>query len=243
VKRLGKKLGGGKEAGGSPPPTGQGHPPPPWDRPAPPPRNQAPPPPPSTPYWAQQAQDSAGPAPAPPPTQQAAPPPPAQQRAAPPPPPRYQPPAPPPGGGGEKSLGEIVSEVSEKGALLVREEIELAKAEMVQKAKTLARGAGIGAAAAVFLSFAAVMLLHTLAWFLVDLFDLSIWVGFGLVTLLLVILGVVAGLLARKWLGTGPPTPNMAIQEARTTRQTLEHQQVQRDQLQRGQQPPWRVNA
>jgi len=118
-----------------------------------------------------------------------------------------------------------VSEVSEKGALLVREEIELAKAEMVEKAKTLARGAGIGAAAAVFLSFAAIMLLHTLAWFLIDLFDLSIWVGFGLVTLLLVVLGVVAGLLARKWLSTGAPTPDLAIREAKVTRETLEQPQ------------------
>ena len=114
---------------------------------------------------------------------------------------------------------------------------------MVEKAKTLARGAGIGAAAGVFLSFAAIMFLHTLAWFLIDLFDLSIWIGFGLVTLILVGMGVVAGLLARKWLSTGPPTPDMAIQEAKTTRRTLEDQQVQRDQLHRGhQEQPWRVS-
>jgi hypothetical protein len=186
---------------------------------------------------------------APPPVPEApapTPPPPAPTpvpEAAPPPPPP-PPPSPPSGGGAEKSLGEIVSEVSEKGALLVREEIELAKAEMVEKAKTLARGAGIGAAAAVFLSFAAVMFLHTLAWFLIDLFDLSIWIGFGLVTLLLVVLGVVAGLLAKKWLGSGPPTPDLAIKEAKTTRATLEHQHVQRDQLHRGQQePPWKVRS
>ena len=51
----------------------------------------------------------------------------------------------PPGdNGADKNLGEIVSEVSEKASLLVREEIELAKAEVTAKAKTMARGAGVG---------------------------------------------------------------------------------------------------
>ncbi len=131
----------------------------------------------------------------------------------------------------EKSLGEIVAEVSEKASLLVREEIELAKAEMVSKAKTLGKGAAVDGAAGVFLVFAVVMLLHTFAWFLTDLLDQPPWVGFGLVTLLLVAAGVLAGLQAKKWLSTGPPTPDAAIQEAKITRETLERQGIQRDQL------------
>ena len=98
--------------------------------------------------------------------------------------------------GSDRQLGEIVSEVSEKATLLVREEIELAKAEVTSKAKTMARGAGVGVAAGVFLTFATVMLLHTLAWFLVELLDLEIWVGFGLTTVILILLAVIAGLLA-----------------------------------------------
>ena len=132
-----------------------------------------------------------------------------------------------PGPDGDKSLGEIVSEVSEKASLLVREEIELAKAEIVSKAKTMGRGAGIGVAAGVFLVFALVMFLHTLAWFLVDAFDLDIWIGFGIVTLLLVIFAVISGLLAAKWLKAGPPTPDMAIEQAKITRDTLEAQAAQ----------------
>ena len=138
-----------------------------------------------------------------------------------------------PTGNADKTLGEIVSEVSEKASLLVREEIELAKAEVISKAKTMGRGAGIGVAAGVFLVFALVMFLHTLAWLLVEVFDLQIWVGFGIVTLLLVILAAIAGLLAAKWLKAGPPTPDMAIEQAKITRQTLEGQAVQRDQLER----------
>jgi cobalamin biosynthesis protein CobD/CbiB len=133
----------------------------------------------------------------------------------------------------DKTLGEIVSEVSEKASLLVREEIELAKAEVLAKAKTMGRGAGIGVAAGVFLIFALVMFLHTLAWLLVEVFDLQIWVGFGIVTLLLVVFAAIAGLLAARWLKAGPPTPDMAIEQAKITRQTLEAQAVQRDQLER----------
>jgi uncharacterized membrane protein YqjE len=140
--------------------------------------------------------------------------------------------SPAPGDGAEKSLGEIVAEVSEKASLLVREEIQLAKAEMLAKAKTLGRGAAVAAAAGVFLVFALVMLLHTLSWFWVDLFDFSQpWMGFGITFLLLVALAALAGWKAKQWLSTGPPTPNAALQEARITRQTLERQGIQRDQI------------
>jgi len=141
---------------------------------------------------------------------------------------------PPGGNSSEKSLGEIVAEVSEKASLLVREEIELAKAEVIGKVKTLGKGAAVAAAAGVFLVFAVVMLLQTLAWLLADLFD-NVWVGFGIVTLLLIVMGVLAGLQAKKWLSTGPPTPDAAIQEAKITRDTLERQGIQRDQLGRSQ--------
>jgi uncharacterized membrane protein YqjE len=130
----------------------------------------------------------------------------------------------PPGdNGADKNLGEIVSEVSEKASLLVREEIELAKAEVTAKAKTLARGAGVAVAAGVFLSFAVVTFLHTLAWFINDLLDSSsVWPGFAITTGILFVLAVIAGLLAKRWLSSGPPTPDMAIEEAKITREQLE---------------------
>ena len=136
--------------------------------------------------------------------------------------------------GAEKSLGEIVTEVSEKASMLVREEIELAKAEVTTKVKTIAKGAGVAVAAGVFLTFAVVMLLHTLAWFINDLLDTTvIWPGFAITTGILILLAAVAGLLAKRWLSTGPPTPDMAIEEAKITREALEHQTIERDQLER----------
>jgi uncharacterized membrane protein YqjE len=132
----------------------------------------------------------------------------------------------------EKSLGDVVAEVSQKASLLVREEIELAKAEITGKVSKLATGAAVGAAAGVFAIFGITMLFHTLAWFLVDLLDASIWVGFLIVTVLLFVLAGIAGLLAFRLIKRGsPPTPDMAIEEAKRTRAELEHQKVERDQV------------
>jgi uncharacterized membrane protein YqjE len=140
----------------------------------------------------------------------------------------------PPRQDADKGLGELVAEVSEKAALLVRQEIELAKAEIGQKVSKLTKGAVVGAAAGVFAIFGITMLFHTLAWFLNDLFnwDTSLWAGFLIVTAGLFLLAALAGLVARRLFKRGaPPTPDMAIEEARRTRADLEAQKVQRDQV------------
>lgn len=137
------------------------------------------------------------------------------------------------GDGAEKSLGDIVVEVSEKASLLVREEIELAKSEVTTKAKTLARGAAVGAAAGVFLVLATFFFLHALAYFFQDLLDSPVWVGYLIVVGILVLLGAVAGLLAKRWLSGGAPTPDLAIEQAKLTRASLEQQSTERDQLER----------
>ena len=131
-----------------------------------------------------------------------------------------------PPGSADKSLGEIVSEVSEKASLLVREEIELAKAEIKDKVSKLTKGAVVAIAAGVVLVFGIDMLFHTLAWFFVDLFDFeSIWPGFLVVTGLLFALTALTGLVAYRWLrGGAPPTPDLAIEEAKRTRLELEQE-------------------
>jgi uncharacterized membrane protein YqjE len=142
----------------------------------------------------------------------------------------------PPPDSADKSLGEIVADVSEKASQLVREEIELAKAEVTGKVKKLTRGAVAGAAAGVFLVFAVTMFFHGLAWFFNDLFnwDNDLWAGFALVAGILFLLAIVAGLLALRLFKKGsPPTPELAIEEARRTRAQLEAQKVERDQVSR----------
>ncbi len=141
----------------------------------------------------------------------------------------------PPKQSADKDLGEIVAEVSEKASLLVRQEVELAKAEVTDKVTKLARGAAMGAAAGVFLIFGVTMLFHFLSWFLNDLFDWNnVWQGYGVVTLALFILaGLAAWLAARLFKKGAPPTPDMAIEEARRTRAELEAQKIERDQVDR----------
>ena len=61
-------------------------------------------------------------------------------------------------------LGRAVQEVSERASLLVREEIELAKAEMTEKVTKLVKGAVVGIVAGVFAVFALIYLVHSLSW-------------------------------------------------------------------------------
>ena len=135
----------------------------------------------------------------------------------------------------DKNLGEIVSEVSEKASLLVRQEIDLAKAEITQKVGKLTRGAAVGAAAGVFLVFGITMFFHMLAWFFVDLFDWNaIWFGYAIVTGLLFLLAILAAFVAYRLFKKGaPPTPDLAIEEAKLIREQFEAQGVERDQLER----------
>ena len=127
----------------------------------------------------------------------------------------------------EKSLADIVGEVSQKTSLLVREEIELAKAEVTIKAKSLGGAVAAAAIAGVLAFLALILVLHGLAWLVADLFSdgivIGIWLGFFITAVLLLVLGAVSGLLALRFFRAGtPPTPQLAIEEARKTRATIE---------------------
>ncbi len=126
----------------------------------------------------------------------------------------------------EKSLAEIVAEVSRKSSLLVREEIELAKAEVTLKAKRLGGGAAAAAIAGGFGLLALIFFLHGLAWFFADLTGgagiVQIWLGYLITAGVLLLLGAVGGLLALRFFRRGlPPSPELAIDEAKKTRATI----------------------
>jgi uncharacterized membrane protein YqjE len=127
----------------------------------------------------------------------------------------------------EKSLGELVTRVSENASLLIREEIELARAEIEQKVKRIARGAVAGSVAAVFLLFALIYLLQSAAWGIADALN-TIWLGFLIVGGVLVALAIVGALFALRSFRSGtPPTPDQAIEEARLIKEAIEHPEVQ----------------
>jgi uncharacterized membrane protein YqjE len=123
----------------------------------------------------------------------------------------------------DKSVGEMVVDVSERTSNLVREEIELAKAEISEKVNQLVRGSVVGLVGAVFLFFALLLFMHGFAWLLNDLVFNNFWAGFFVEAALFVLIGAIAVLIARSAFQKGaPPTPDMAIEEARRTRATLE---------------------
>ena len=127
----------------------------------------------------------------------------------------------------DKSLGDLVTQVSENASTLVREEIELAKAEIEQKVRRLAMGAAVGAAAGFFLFFTLVFLLESLAWGLNDAFD-SLWLGFLVTAGILLVLAGIAGFVTSRLFKAGaPPTPDLAIEEAKRIREMLEHPEIE----------------
>src|SRR5918994_4974708 len=123
-------------------------------------------------------------------------------------------------------IGRAIQEVSERASLLVREEIELAKAEMTTKITKLLKGAGVGIVAGVFAVFALVYLVHSLSWGIFALVsdDINfVWLGYLIAGGLLLLIGGLAGFLASRFFKGGvPPTPQMAIEEGKLIKQTIE---------------------
>jgi uncharacterized membrane protein YqjE len=121
------------------------------------------------------------------------------------------------------SIAQAVTEVSERASLLVREEIELAKAEIGEKVSKLVKGAVVGIAAGIFVVNGLLFLLHSAAWGIWQFFgDDDYWIGFLIVAGALFLLGALAGALAYRAVRSGaPPTPDMAIDEAKKIRDTV----------------------
>jgi uncharacterized membrane protein YqjE len=136
------------------------------------------------------------------------------------------PPAPSePGKDAPHNIAAAITDVSERAQALVREEIELAKVELTEKATKLIRGAIVGVAAGVFVVMALVMALVGCAWLLYYVLpggDFTYFWGFFAMAVILLLLGALAGLLAAKAVKKGsPPVPNMAIEEAKKIRETV----------------------
>jgi len=122
------------------------------------------------------------------------------------------------------NIASAITDVSDRVTRLVHDEIELAKAEMAAKTKSLAAGAGVIAAGAVFGVFAIIFVLVALALVFDSLFTSGLgelWIGFAFVLVLLLIGTVAAVLIARRLLRVGAPTPTMAIDEAKKIRSTV----------------------
>ena len=127
--------------------------------------------------------------------------------------------------GKSDNLARTVGEVSDRISNLIREEIALAKAEVGAKATSLLKGTIAIAAGAVFGVFAIVIGLEAAAWALNAVLVPGagdIWEGFLIVFGVLAVLAVLAFAAATRLLKRGaPPTPTMAIDEAKRIRETV----------------------
>jgi hypothetical protein len=123
------------------------------------------------------------------------------------------------------NLAQTIQAVSERASVLVREEIELAKAEVTEKVTKLGKGAAVAAAAGIFVLGALIMILFGLAW-------LAYWAipfpagqyfwGYFTVAAILLLFAALAGYIAFRALKAGsPPAPTMAIEEAKLIRETV----------------------
>jgi hypothetical protein len=118
------------------------------------------------------------------------------------------------------SLAAAVTEVSDKLGVLVREELELAKAEMSQKLSSYARGAAAIAVGAVLGVFALIYVFLTIAWGINEITN-HLWLGFAVVMVLLVAITLGAFFFAWRKLRVGAPTPKLAIDEAKKITATV----------------------
>ena len=106
----------------------------------------------------------------------------------------------------DRSLGEIVGDISQNLGTLVRQEMDLAKTELRQEASTAGKGIGMLAGAAV----TGLLMLIFLSWALIWLLDNWMPVELAaLITALLwaVVTGVLASIGRKKLQGANPQLP------------------------------------
>ncbi len=124
----------------------------------------------------------------------------------------------------DRSVAELVFDVSERASSLVREEIELAKTEIGEKVGKILRGSAVGVAAGAFAFLALILIMEGVAWLLnEELFDGKTWPGFFIEAAMFLLIAGLAGLFAYRSVQAGaPPMPEQAIEEAKQIRSTLE---------------------
>jgi tetrahydromethanopterin S-methyltransferase subunit C len=110
---------------------------------------------------------------------------------------------------GDRPIGDLVKQLSEQTSTLVRKEMELARAEMVQKGKTAGLGAGMFGAAGLFGALALGALTACLILALAEAMDG--WLAALVVTAAYAaIAGVLALVGKRKVTEAGTPIPEQA---------------------------------
>lgn len=122
----------------------------------------------------------------------------------------------------ERSLGELFSDLSQKTTLLIRQEVQLAKTELSQKAAQAGRGGAMLGVGGVVANAALLTFVATIVLLLVQ-FGLDAWAAAGLVAVLLAGIGY---LLVRSGLQQlrQPLTPVETVDSIKETAQWLKNE-------------------
>lgn len=122
----------------------------------------------------------------------------------------------------DSSTGQLVKDLSQQASTLVRQEIQLAKTEMAEKAKH----ASLGAAALVAAAVAGLLALGALTAFLVLALDGAMpnWTAALLVTLLWAVIGGALAVYGREKLrDVGTPVPEKTVETVKEDIEWLKH--------------------
>jgi hypothetical protein len=140
-------------------------------------------------------------------------------------PPQVPPPEPAPD---QRSVADLVIDVSQGTSSLIREEFELAKAEVTEKVGKILRGSVVGIAAGTFAFLALILIMEGIAWFLnEEVFDGKFWPGFFIEAAVFLLIAAAAGYIAYRSVKAGaPPLPEQAIEEAKLTKTMFEGEEA-----------------
>jgi uncharacterized membrane protein YqjE len=126
-----------------------------------------------------------------------------------------------------RSVGDLVFDVSQGTSSLIREEFELAKAEVTEKVGKLLRGSVVGVAAGAFAFLALILIMEGIAWLLnEEVFNGKTWPGFFIEAAVFLLIAAAAGFVAYRAVQAGsPPVPKQAIEEAKLTKEMLQKEE------------------
>jgi uncharacterized membrane protein YqjE len=120
----------------------------------------------------------------------------------------------------EPSTGELVSRLSEQVSRLVRDELALAKVELVEKGKRAGIGAGLFGGAGLFAGYGVGVLIATLILALALVWPA--WLAALVVGVVLLAVAGVVALVGKKQVSQAtPPIPTEAVQSAKADVQTV----------------------
>jgi uncharacterized membrane protein YqjE len=128
----------------------------------------------------------------------------------------------------KRSVADLVIDVSQGTSSLIREEFELAKAEVTEKVGKLLRGSVVGIAAGAFAFLALILVMEGIAWLLnEEVFDGKTWPGFFIEAAVFLLIAAAAGYFAYRSVKAGaPPLPEQAIEEAKLTKTMFEGEEA-----------------